>query len=357
MLKLEVPNWQTGRSSALLTGQWAWIFLLILCIIFSFIGPGFFGFFNIQNIVTNMAFVLLLAMGQTFAIIAGGIDLSTGYVMGLASVVSARVVLWASGFLPLPLAMLLAVLVGLLVGILPGLVNGVIIARLAMPPFIVTLGMYGIARGTSFLFANGQPVSVPIDGIGALGNNYLLYFPPGRGVSFFQPPTGLTHDQMRDMVQLLPFQLIITVVVVLICIWLLARTRFGTHVYAIGGSREAARRSGIPVTRRTIQIYVLSASLATLAGLLYMFHYTSGTADAGDPLLIDSIAAVTIGGASLFGGEGSMIGTLVGALIIAVLQNGLVIVGIDPFWQFIAVGIVIILAVLIDRAKARISGV
>jgi ribose transport system permease protein len=357
MLKVAINQPRASRPSAVLAGQWAWLFLLIILIVFSIIGRGFFSFFNLQNIVTDMAFVLLLAVGQTFVIISGGIDLSTGYIMGLATVVSAQVIGWAGNHnLPLLLAIVIGVAAGIVVGSVAGLVNGLIISRLSMPPFIVTLGMYGIARGAGFLLANGQPVTVTTNGIGAIGNNYLLYLPPGASASFFKPPAGLNHSQMVDMVQLLPFQLIIACVIVLVCAWGLSRTRFGLHVYAIGGNREAALRAGIPVARRTLQIYVLSAFLAALAGLLYMFHYTSGTADAGDPLLIDSIAAVTIGGASLFGGEGSMMGTLVGALIIAVIQNGLVIVGIDPFWQFIAVGVVIILAVLVDRAKARIVG-
>lgn len=356
MLKVAMNKSRTGRSSTVLAGQWAWLFLLGIIIVFSLFGPGFFSFFNLQNIVTDMAFVLLLAAGQTFIIISGGIDLSTGYVMGLSAVVSAQVIIWTSQHLPLPLAILLAIVAGMLVGVIPGLVNGLIVARLSMPPFIVTLGMYGIARGAGFLLANGQPVSVTITSIAAIGNNYVFYVLPGKGLYFFNPPTGLSHAEMVSMVQVLPFQLLFTIIVVAICGWLLARTRFGLHVYALGGNHEAAKRAGIPVARRTLQIYVLSAFLAALAGLLYMFHYTSGAADAGDPILIDSIAAVTIGGASLFGGEGSMLGTLVGALIIAVIQNGLVIVNIDPFWQFIAVGIVIILAVLLDRAKARMSG-
>jgi ribose transport system permease protein len=144
--------------------------------------------------------------------------------------------------------------------------------------------------------------------------------------------------------------------VITICFWLLAKTRFGTHVYAIGGNREAALRAGIPVARRTFQIYLLSAFVTALAGVLFLFRYSSGSASAGEALLIDSIAAVTIGGASLFGGEGTIMGTLLGVLIIGVLQNGLILLGMNPFWQNVAVGIVIIVAVLVDRAKARITG-
>jgi ribose/xylose/arabinose/galactoside ABC-type transport system permease subunit len=346
---------EAHRPLEMLGKVWGWLFLLILVAFFSFTGHGFFNFFNVQNIVTDMAFVLLVALGQTFVVISGGIDLSTGYIMGLSAVVSAQVVILLGGRLPLALVVLLGAGAGILVGLLPGLLNGLIIARLSVPPFIVTLGMYGIARGAGFILANGQPVSIQLSGIGDIGNNYLLYIRPDMGVSFFAPPAGLSDAQLRNVLQILPLQLVVSIIVLFFCAWLLAKTRFGLHVYAIGGSPEAARRNGIPFRWRIIQIYTLSALLAALAGVLYMLRYTSGAADAGDALLIDSIAAVVIGGASLFGGEGSIMGTLIGTLIISVIQNGLVIVGVDPFWQFITVGIVIILAVLIDQAKARMS--
>jgi ribose transport system permease protein len=177
--------------------------------------------------------------------------------------------------------------------------------------------------------------------------------PDGR-FSFFHLPTNLAGVRPRDIVQLLPYPLLIVIIVVLVCVWLLSQTRFGQHTYAVGGSAEASRRAGIPVVRHTILIYMLSALLAALAGVLYTLRFSNGAADVGDPLLIDSIAAVIIGGASLFGGEGTIVGTVIGALIIAVIQNGLIFLGIDPFWQFIAVGSVIILAVLVDQAKKRV---
>jgi ribose transport system permease protein len=244
--------------------------------------------------------------------------------------------------------------VGLLVGLIPGLVNGLIIAYLRVPPFIVTLGMYGIARGAGFILSGGQPVSVQTNGIGQIGNGYLMYFLPDGRLSFFHLPSNLQGVRPSQIVQLLPFPLILLVVVALICAWLLSQTRFGRHTYAVGGSEEAARRAGIPVIRHTILIYLLSALLAALAGVLYTMRFSNGAADVGDPLLINSIAAVIIGGASLFGGEGTVLGTVIGALIISIIQNGLIFLGIDPFWQFIAVGAIIILAVLVDQAKKQL---
>ncbi|HEU5229871.1 MAG TPA: hypothetical protein VFU49_18780 [Ktedonobacteraceae bacterium] len=355
MLNVTLKDGSRPQKVVELLGKgWSWLFLLALVIFFSSTGQGFFSLFNLQNILTDMAFVLLLALGQTFVIISGGIDLSTGYVMGLASVVSALVVIDLGTRLPLPLVVLIGMVVGVIVGILPGLLNGWFITRLAVPPFIVTLGMYAMVRGAGFLLASGEPVSITTPGIGDLGNDAIIYLLPTGGVSFFRVPPGLTPAQLRSVTGLLPFQLLVSIILVVVCYWLLAHTRFGVHTYAIGGNAQAASRAGIPVSRRLIQLYTLSACFAAIAGVLYMFRYTSGAANAGDPLLIDSIAAAAIGGASLFGGKGTIIGTLIGTLIIAVIQNGLVILGIDPFWQFIAIGAVIILAVFIDQAKAKL---
>lgn len=338
----------------LLGKSWSWLFLGLLIVFFSISGPGFLSFFNLQSIATDMALTLLMALGQTFVIISGKIDLSLGFVMGLASVVASLAVNLVGGSLPLPLAVLVGLGAGLGAGLLPGFLNGWIIARLPVPPFIVTLGMLGIARGVGFtLSPSGQPVSVAIDGPGELGNGNLLYFIPRLGISFFHTPSGLATAQLRSATGILPFQLLVLIIFVFICHWLLSRTRFGHYTYAIGGNKEAAARAGVPVERHTLQVYMLSAGLASIAGVLYMLRFTSGIASAGDALLLDSIASVAIGGASLFGGEGTIPGTVVGALIISVIQNGLVIMEVNPYLQFIAVGLVIILAVLVSNVKTR----
>src|SRR5436853_5277620 len=295
-----------------------------------------------------------MGLGQTFVIISVGIDLLMGFVIGMSSVASALVLSLIGGSAPLLIVVLAGLTVGLGVGLIPGLVNGVVIARLRVPPFIVTLGMYGIARGAGFILSGGQPVSIQTNGIGQIGNGYLMYFLPDGRLSFFHLPSNLQGVRPSQIIQLLPFPLIFLVVVVLLCAWLLSQTRFGRHTYAVGGSEEASRRAGIPVVRHTILIYVLSALLASLAGVLYTLRFSNGAADVGDPLLINSIAAVIIGGASLFGGEGTILGTMIGALIISIIQNGLIFLGIDPFWQFSAVGAIIILAVLVDQAKKQL---
>ena len=349
------PTAQPARRVTEVIGQfWAWLFLLVLIVFFSITGPGFFNLFNFQSIGANMAIVLIMALGQTFVIISGGIDLSTGFVMGLASVVAAMVMTRISEGSSLAFVVLAGLGAGLVAGLVPGLINGFLIARLKVPPFIVTLGMLGIARGIGFLFSGGMPVSIQVKGLGQVGNGYLAYYHPSVGLSFFNQPEGLQPVQLREMVRVLPHPLTLMILMIVLCWWLLARMRFGQHTYAIGGNKEAALRAGIPVESHTIKVYVLSALLAALAGVLYTTRFTNGAANSGDALLLDSIAAVVIGGASLFGGEGKISGTLIGALIIAIIQNGLVILAINPFWQFVAVGVVIILAVLVDQARARV---
>ncbi|MBE3559882.1 MAG: ABC transporter permease [Ktedonobacteraceae bacterium] len=355
-MRVAIPLTRQARRSLILVSRfWAWVFLLLLVVFFSLTGHGFFDLFNFQNIGANMAILMIMALGQTFVIISGGIDLSTGFVTGLASVASAMAMMRLFPAAPLPLVALLGLAGGVLAGVIAGLINGVMIGRLRVPPFIVTLGMLGIARGIGFILSGGQPIAVLINGIGQLGNGYLAYYIPTVGFTFFSIPKDLHGVSQREIIGILPYPLILMVLLIVICYWLLAHTRFGQHTYAIGGNREAALRAGIPVVSHTIKVYMLSSFLAALAGVLATLRFSNGAADVGDALLLDSIAAVVIGGASLFGGEGTIIGTVIGGLILAVIQNGLVILGIDAFWQFVAVGMIIILAVLVDQAKARIT--
>lgn len=333
---------------------WAWLFLGVLIVVFTIGSPVFFTPVNLQNILANMALLTIIAFGQTFVIISGGIDLSAGYVMGMVSVVAAMTMNRFPPDTPLWLVVLVGALIGLIAAWIAGLVNGLLIARLNVPPFIATLGMFGIARGVGFLLSGGMPVPVKVEGIGRLGNGYLLYFHPKVGWTFFAQPGGLAQAEMRQVVGVFPYVMLIMLALLIVAHLLLSRSRFGLHTYAIGGNKEASSRAGIPVSRRLIMIYMLSATFAACAGLVYNLRFTNGAANAGEAMLLDTVAAVVIGGASLFGGAGTVIGTLIGSLIIAVLANGLVILNINPFWQFIAVGVVIILAVLIDQAREKL---
>jgi ribose transport system permease protein len=313
----------------------AWLFLVVLLVIFevtsrvSFGGSFVGSTFNWQSVAVFAVAPLLIAVGQTYVIISGGIDLSAGFIMGLAAVVAAHATNAAGVYLPPGLAMLVGIALAVAAAAVPGAINGLLISRLKIPPFIGTLGMFGVARGSAFLLAGGTTVPVSNSAFAELGNGRVF------GV---------------------PYLVIVTAVFLLVMHYILSQTRFGQHNYAIGANAQAARRAGINIKNHVLRLYILSAMCAGLGGALYAARFTAGAAQAGEPLLLDSVAAVVIGGASLFGGSGSIIGTVAGALVIAVIQYGLVFIDVEPFWQFIAVGVVIIISVLIDQAQRRFGG-
>ena len=354
------PRPQSRRRLILtLTRIWPWAFLLVLLTFFSITGVGFFTLRNSQNILVAITPVLLMGLGQTMVIISAGIDLSVGWVMGLSSVATAIVIrdVTAAGVMgPFP-AILLGCAAGLAAAIVIGFMNGAIVAKLHVPAFIVTLGTSFVARGAAFLLSGGNVVGGQPSAVRDFGNDALMYLVRGAGggLYFFRKPevTGL---QLRMMDRILPWPVVVTFIAVAIFIFVLRKTQFGRHVYAIGGNREAAVRAGIPVDRHTMVLYTLSAATAGLAGVLNTARFSGGSAIAGDPLMLPSIAAVIIGGVSLFGGKGTVLGTVVGALIIAVLQTGLVMLAVQPFWQFVVVGIVVILAVLMDQMRDLVLG-
>ena len=314
---------------------WSWLFLIVMVLFFeiwaqvSYSSSFVFNGFNVQSILIFATAPLLLGIGQSLVIISGGIDLSVGFIMGLSAVVLATIVQSFSGEAQ-GLSLAIGILITCLVCLIPGFINGLLITKLKVPPFIGTLGMYGVARGSGFIIADGMTVPVDNDWLYNLGTGKIL---------------GI------------PIIVLIVIIVALVFHFVLSRTKFGQYTYAIGGNREAAIRSGINVDRHIIIIFLLSAFCAFLAGLVYTARFSAGAAQAGEPMLLDSIAAVFIGGASFYGGSGKIIGTVVGALVIAVIQFGLVFVDVDSFWQFLAVGLVIIVAVLIDQSKTHVTGV
>jgi ribose/xylose/arabinose/galactoside ABC-type transport system permease subunit len=343
--------------------MWAWAFLALMVAFFIVAvpltgGATFFTVRNSQNILMAITPVLLLGLGQTFVIISSGIDLSVGWVMSLGSVLSAHAIraTFAWG-LPLPLAVI-AGFFGAVIGCgFVGLVNGTIIAKLKVPAFIVTLGSSFIVRGVALLISENTTVIGLPDGLRDYGNESMFYLVNGAngGFYFLQKPTVST-DMLRSLDRILPWPVVITAVIVAIAMFVLRRTQFGRYTYAIGGNLQAAIRTGIPVDRHIIKLYALSAATAGIAGFLSTLRFTAGSAVVGDPLLLSSIAAVIIGGVSLFGGAGSIVGTIIGSLIIAVLTTGLVMLNVQAFWQFIVVGVVVILAVLIDQSRDLIVG-
>lgn len=343
---------EISSLASIFAREWSAFFLLLLLVVFSFTGTGFFRLNNFQNIVHLSTVFLLLAGAETFVIITSGIDLSVGFVMGLSSVLSAKVMqVMNAALLPEPLSMIVGSLVGLSVSILPGLVNGYLITKYNVPPFIATLGMWGITNGITLKICQGFPISYLPSKLVGIGNGFLIYFFPGRAVSFFHKPAGVESSQIRELIRIIPFSLIFSIIILVILWHLLKNTKFGRHTYAIGGSFNAAVRSGIDIKKHLIKVYVLSSFLAGIAGVFNVFQTGIGNFTPFSAMYeLFAIAAVVIGGASLMGGKGRITGSIVGVLLIAVINNGLSLSGVDPFYRFISVGIILIIAVIIDQS-------
>lgn len=299
------PTASLQRSTALtvLARNWALAFLVILFIVFSFTGRGFFSLANLQNVLYQPTTFIFLAAAETFVIATGGIDLSVGFVMGLSSVLAATIMqtMAASG-LPVAETILIGSAVGLLVSLIPGLVSGILVARFRIPPFIATLGMWGITNGITLAICQGFPVTGVPNAAVKLGNGYLAYSFPGKGFHLFAWPSGVIDTQARQLVRFVPNALVLWLIVIFILWVVLNRTRFGQHTFAIGGNMEAAKRAGINVQRHLITIYVLSSFLAGLAGVFNVFQTGVGNFTPFNASYeLFAIAAVVIGGASLMG--------------------------------------------------------
>jgi len=289
---------------------------LMLLVLAVFI-PQFRDIQNITNITRNFSFVGIVAMGMTLVILTGGIDLSVGSVWGMTAVIVAF--LLTHGW-PVPLAILMSLLGASGIGIM----NGLCITRLKMSPFVPTLATLSIARSFALIITHGRPISI-------FGDEYQSFLWIGGGDIF-----GIPN----------PF---IIFCVTAVFFWiLLSRTVWGRYVYAVGGNERTARLTGLRVDRLKIIVYILSATVAGVAGLVQYSYLSSVTADLGTGEELAVIAATVIGGANLAGGEGTILGTVIGAIILEVLRNGLLLFGIDPYWQGVFVGAVIILAVSID---------
>jgi ribose/xylose/arabinose/galactoside ABC-type transport system permease subunit len=302
-----------GRQLGTLCG------LIGLVLIFWILTPHFLTISNLLNIAQQTSINAIIAVGMTFVIITAGIDLSVGSIVAFSGVVMARAL--QSGT-PLPLAILL----GLGVGLLCGLVNGVLISWGNLPPFISTLGMMSVARGAALLYTEGRPVS-------------------GFSSSFRWLSTGeVVH---------IPSPVLIMAVVYGIAHFILRRTKLGRYTYAMGGNEEAAILSGVSVKAYKTGVYGLCGAFSGLAAIILTARLNSAQPIAGMMYELDAIAATVIGGTSLMGGEGTVLGTLIGALIMGVLRNGLNILGVSSFVQQIVIGSVIIAAVLADMALKR----
>lgn len=317
------------RRLALRVASWWTIVVLgVLILTFTLIQPVFFSqgtWLATSQYVTEF---LILGLGETFVIITAGIDLSVGATLGTSSMVGGIVMqpLWTSG-----VSATLVIIVGLLAtlasGAVIGLLNGLLITRLRLTPFIATLGtLTAFGTGVIFLISHG-----------------------GMSISNLPPQLGWIGN--TNLLGWIPIPVLITGLLAIVCAWVLARTRFGMRTYAIGSNPAAALRAGVDLKRHLTKVYVLSGVLAAAAGFLVMATFTSASPIAGENAELFAIAAVAIGGASLFGGRGTVLGTVIGGFMIGVLTTGLVIVGLQPFWQEVAIGAVIVMAVALDQAR------
>jgi ribose transport system permease protein len=293
--------------------------LSFLVIIVSVLNPGFLAPLNILNLLRQVAINALIAFGMTFVILTGGIDLSVGSILALSSVLMSGMIV--SGVDPI-----LAILLSCLIGAVLGMVNGLLVTKGKMAPFIATLATMTIYRGLTFVYTDGNPIT-------GLGDNiwFQLF---GRGYFLGIPVPAIT--------MLISFTVL----------WLLLhRTPFGRQTYAIGGNEKAAIISGIHVSRVKVIIYSLAGTLSALAGAILTSRLNSAQPTGGTSYELDAIAAVVLGGTSLSGGRGRIVGTLIGALIIGTLNNGLNLLGVSSFYQMVIKGIVILIAVWLDRKK------
>jgi ribose transport system permease protein len=322
-----------------------------MLVVFSLTGRNFLSIVNFQNVVHLQTLPLLLAAAETFVIVTGGIDLSIGFVAGLASVTAATLMqrLAAAGT-PVGWVILLGSVGALVLSLLPGLVNGLVITRFKVPPFIATLGMWGIANGVALKLCQGFPVAGLPEQLPRLGNGYLLYVLPGSFVSLFEKPDSFPDARVRELWRLVPYSLLFALALLGALAFVLRRGRFGRHTYAIGGSMDAAIRAGIDVDRHLMGTYVLSSALAGLAGVFNVFQTGIGNYTTFSSMYeLFAVAAVVIGGASLSGGKGRISGSAVGVLVLAFMENGLAISGVEPFYRYIVVGVLLVVAVVIDK--------
>ena len=299
-----------------------WV-LIVLIVIMSFANNAFLTPRNLLNVAKQTSITAIIGVGMTFVLIIGGIDLSVGSVMALAGTLAAATAVADKG---IPIAV--TILVGIAIGSACGLLNGLGVAYIGFPPFIMTLGMMTIARGSAMVYTNGTPIFGLSDTFNKMTSSTLLGIP-----------------------SLVYYMLVVFILGYII----LNKTVFGRRVYAIGGNIEAARLSGVSVSKLTVLVYTISGFLSGLAGILICSRITSGNATVAEGYEMNAISSAVIGGVSMSGGSGSVVGTIIGALILTIIQNSFDIMGINSFYQDVIKGIIILLAVFLDiRGKKKI---
>jgi fructose transport system permease protein len=312
--------WLSRVGGAPILGPLAGLFLLSTC--FSILSPVFLTPTNLSQVFQQVMEVGTLGVGQTIIMIAAGIDLSNGGIMVFGSVVMAKM---AVGGTPVPLA----ILAGLALTTALGLINGFVVARVRLPPFIVTLGMLNVVYASTLLYT---------------GEAAVQNLPPGLLFLGAVIPFGSARIPVGPLVMIGVF----------VVVWYaLRQTAWGRHTYVVGDNIEAARVTGINIYKQLVSVYAAAGFIYGIAALLVLGRTTVGDPQAGQTDNLDSITAVVIGGTSLFGGRGSVIGTLIGALIVGIIRNGLTLIGVDALWQTFATGVIVIAAAAVDQATRR----
>jgi ribose transport system permease protein len=328
-----LSGWLRTRVFTSTSPVWIFIALMVIVAVFSVMRPKeFLSSFDIKTIFINASVALMLSVGMTFVIITAGIDLSVGSVLVFSGVLSAKVMIALGGGASAAAnagwgVIIAGILVGLAVGVAWGVFNGVLIALLGIPPLIVTLGSFGMALGLADVITGG----VDVAGI-----------PSKFGTTIGAGSIG-------------PFPVLVVIAVVVVIVFglLLHLTRFGRYTYAVGSNAEAVRRAGVNVSAHLIKVYALAGLLSGLGGVLSLAYFTTTTISGHVTDNLTAISAVVIGGTSLFGGSGTMFGTVVGVFIPVVLASGLVIVNVQSFWQQVVIGAILIIAVYFDQLRRR----
>ena len=293
--------------------------LVLLCIVITIVTPNFLSVSNITNVFTQVSVNAIIAIGMTFVILTGGIDLSVGSTLAISGAVGASIVKSTGN-------VFLAIIVAAVIGIAVGLINGLLVSKGKLQAFIVTLATMTIFRGATLVFTDGTPISKLPEAFVKIGNGKLGF---------------------------MPIPVIITIIIAIIAVYALSQTRFGRYLYALGGNEDASRLSGINTDKIKTLVYVVSGFASAIAGVIITSRIGSASPNAGTGFELDAIAAVVIGGASLAGGEGTITGTSIGALIIGGLNNGLNLMNVSPFYQSIVKGLVILIAVLLDKKSRK----
>ncbi len=295
--------------------------LIILLVLMGFLGITTHSFLTSENLLTallNISFIAIMAFGETMVIITAGIDLSVGSMLGISSVVIALLLH------DYHMAMFPAIISGLAIGTIMGFINGVLVTKIKLPPFIATMGMLSVGRGLAYVLTGGWPIS-----------------------PFPEAFTNIGQGKIFSI----PNPVIFMIVLAIVSHIFLKYTVIGRRIYAVGGNADAARLSGVKVDKILILVYAIAGFFAGISGFLMTAWLGVGQANAGQGYELDVIAAAVIGGTSLMGGEGTILGTILGAAIMGILRNGLILLGVSSFWQQVAIGVVIIFAIAFDRLR------